>query len=107
MAAQEEWVRGSRAHERRPQLGWRERLRHELMRRDASELASSEHGSQSGMVQAVQELACWRAGVGAGVTGTWAAPSKWRERARGGVRELAVWAAVERPEQSRPMGMSR
>jgi hypothetical protein len=45
MAAQEEWVRGSRAHERRPQLGWRERLRHELMRRDASELASSEYGS--------------------------------------------------------------
>jgi hypothetical protein len=45
MAAREEWVRGSRAHERRPQLGWRERLRHELMRRDASELASSEYGS--------------------------------------------------------------
>jgi hypothetical protein len=57
-AAQEEWVRGSRAHERRPQLSWHERLRHELMRRDASELASSEYGSWSGMVSAAQELAC-------------------------------------------------
>jgi hypothetical protein len=55
---QEEWVRGSRAHERRPQLSWRERLRHELMRRDASERASSEYGSWSGMVSAAQELAC-------------------------------------------------
>jgi hypothetical protein len=57
-AAQEEWVRGSRAHERRPQLSWRERLRHELIRRDAGELASSEYGSWSGMVSAVQELTC-------------------------------------------------
>jgi hypothetical protein len=85
----------------------RERLTRELMRRDVGELASVEHGSWSGMVQAVQELACWRAGVGAGVAGTWAAPCKWRERACGGVWELAVWAAVERPEQSKPMGMSR
>jgi hypothetical protein len=57
-AAQEERVRGSRAHERRPQLSWCERLRHELMRRDASELASSEYGSSSGLVSAAQELAC-------------------------------------------------
>jgi hypothetical protein len=35
-----------------------------------------------------------------------AAPSEWRERARGGARELAVWAGVERPEQSEPMGTS-
>jgi hypothetical protein len=55
----------------------------------------------------MQELVCWRAGVGAGAAETWAAPSEWRERARGDVWELAVWAAVERPEQSRPMGTSR
>jgi hypothetical protein len=84
-----------------------ERLRCELMRRDAGELASSEHGSWSGMVYAVQELACWRAGAGAGAAGTWAAPSEWRERARGGMRELAVWAGVQRLEKSGPMGTSR
>jgi hypothetical protein len=37
----------------------------------------------------------------------WAAPSEWRERARGGARELAVWAGVDRPEQSKPIGTSR
>jgi hypothetical protein len=110
------WERGG-ARARRPwvRAAWeehwrsktRERLKRELMRRDVGELASVEHGSWSGMVQAVQELACWRAGVGAGAAETWAAPSEWRERARGDVRELAVWAAVERPEQSRPMGTSR
>jgi hypothetical protein len=39
-------------------MSWRERLRHELMRRDASELASSKYGSWSGMISAVQEPAC-------------------------------------------------
>jgi hypothetical protein len=58
-----------------PEAEWRqsrtrERLRRELMRRDVGELASDEHGSWSGMVQAVQELACWRASVGAGAAGT-------------------------------------
>jgi hypothetical protein len=77
------------------------------MRRDVGELASDEHGSWCGMVQAVQELACWRADVDAGAAGTWAAPSEWRERARGGVRALVVWAGVEWPEQSGPMGASR
>jgi hypothetical protein len=57
----------------------RERLKRELMRRDVGKLASVKHGSWNGMVQAVQELACWRAGVGAGAAGTWAAPSEWRE----------------------------
>jgi hypothetical protein len=33
-------------------------------------LASSEHGSESDMVWAMQELVCWRAGAGAGATGT-------------------------------------
>jgi hypothetical protein len=36
----------------------RECLRRELMRHDVGELTSDEHGSWSGMVQAVQELAC-------------------------------------------------
>jgi hypothetical protein len=85
----------------------RERFRRELMRHDVGELASDEHGSWSGVVQAVQELACRRAGVDAGVAGTWAAPSEWRERAHCGVRALAVWAGVERPEQSGPIGTSR
>jgi hypothetical protein len=35
----------------------------ELTRHDAGELASGEHRSWSGTVQAVQELACWRAGA--------------------------------------------
>jgi hypothetical protein len=55
----------------------------------------------------VQELAYWRAGAGAGAAGTWAAPSEWRERARGDTRKLAVYAGVRRPEQSGPMGTSR
>jgi hypothetical protein len=45
----------------------------------------------------VWELAYRRAGASVGAAGTWAAPSEWRERARGGARELAVlgkcWAA--------------
>jgi hypothetical protein len=45
------------------QSGVRVRLRRELTRRDAGELASGEHRSWSGTVQAVQELACWRAGA--------------------------------------------
>jgi hypothetical protein len=85
------------AWSRRWRAAWlgRERLRHELMRRDASELALSEYGSWSGMVLAVQELVCWRAGASVGAAGTWAAPSKWRERARDGVRKLAAWTGVE------------
>jgi hypothetical protein len=51
-------VRESRARERRPQPSCHERLRHELMRHDASEPASSEYGNKSGMVLAVQELTC-------------------------------------------------
>jgi hypothetical protein len=46
-------------------------------------------------------------GAGAGAAGTWAAPSEWREHVRGGTRELAVWAGVERPEKNGPMGTSR
>jgi hypothetical protein len=45
----------------------------------------------------------WSAGAGAAET--WVAPSGWRERARGGARELAVWAGVERQaERSRGVG---
>jgi hypothetical protein len=56
------------------------------MRRDVGELASVEHGSWNGMVQAVQELACWRAGVGAGVQG---------ERVRGRAERAQILATLE------------